>query len=375
MFLGRYLEDFKEVLIWLAETDNSEPYIGAISNRFPDTLVISYQECPSETIDHFICMTKRSVPVVKEIVLYMSGFYSQWDLGIRLAEALQELSYLTVLRISMKCVVETSFLVDFICECFDKNDHIETLHLEGPMNVAENLTSGEHKRVQKIFSDPSVKLKTLVLDHFSYHHRISYILNSWPHFLQNLQIKRSTVDSAAEKVNEKLSLCPSLESLTLENCFVPANSLMSIVDHIYCHAHSLHLTTLELTTLSSSRKYTKNDAKKSYFKPALTIEVCRKLADILKSSPTLKHLLLSYNGISDEKSKILLQAVPSSQTLNTLDLTGNLIGNAVEEEVITVLGTAMKLKSLLLGDNGFTKDTRSAIIKKSLNRHDLRLSL
>ena len=39
----RYLEDFKEALIWLAETDNSEPYMSALCGRLPDTLIISYQ--------------------------------------------------------------------------------------------------------------------------------------------------------------------------------------------------------------------------------------------------------------------------------------------------------------------------------------------
>ncbi|KAK0042712.1 hypothetical protein Bpfe_027862 [Biomphalaria pfeifferi] len=369
-----YLEDFKEALIWLAETDNSEPYIGAVSNRFPDTLVISYQDCPSETIDHFICLTMRSSPVVSEVVLYMSGFYSQWDLGLRLAEALRELKNLTTLRVSMKCVVETSFLVDFICECFEGNEHIETLYLEGPMNVAENLTPCEHKRVQKTFSEQR-GLKTLVLDHFSYHHRISYLLASWPNVLRALQIKRSNIDSVAEKINEKLTGSPEMTSLTLENCFVPSHCLHSIVSYINAHASSVNITTLEFTLLSSARKFNKNDAKKTYFKPAITNEVCASLAELVHSSPSLKHLILSYNGLSDEKAKVLLQATVGSRALATLDLTGNLIGNAVEDDVMLLLNKATNLKSLLLGDNNITKETRSVIIRGSLSRHDLRLSL
>ncbi|CAL1536230.1 unnamed protein product [Lymnaea stagnalis] len=369
-----YLEDYKEALIWLAETDNSEPYIGAVSNRFPDTLVISYQDCPSETIDHFICLTMRSSPAVREVVLYMSGFYAQWDLGLRLAEALRALTRLTVLKISMKCVVETSFLVDFVCECFEKNDHIETLYLEGPMNVAENLTPGEHKRVFKTFHEQR-GLKTLVLDRFSYHHRVGYVLTCWPDILTGLQVKRCNIDNVAEKVNDKVSNCPELSSLTLENCFVPSHCLCSIVGHIHQQISRLVLTTLELTLLSSTRKFSKNDAKKTFFRPALTIEVCTKLADIVRSSPTLKHLLLSYNGLSDEKAKVLLRSTVESQALVTLDLTGNLIGNDVEDDVIVLLNKATRLKSLLLGDNNITKETRSAIIRGSLSRHDLRLSL
>ncbi|KAH9507927.1 hypothetical protein Btru_053243 [Bulinus truncatus] len=371
-----YLEDFKEALIWLAETDNSEPYIGAVSNRFPDTLVISYQDCPSETIDHFICLTMRSNPVVSEVVLYMSGFHAQWDLGLRLAGALRELKNLTTLRISMKCVVETSFLVDFICECFEGNDHIETLYLEGPMNVAENLTPGEHRRVQKTFSEQrGGALKTLTLDHFNYHHRISYLLGCWPNVLTSLQVKRSNIDSIAEKINEKLSVCPEMTSLTLENCFVPSHCLLSIVDYMNTHAPSLSITTVEFTLLSSARKFSKNDAKKTYFKPALTTDVCAGIAELVKNSPTLKHLILSYNGLSDEKAKIILQSTVHSRALATLDLTGNLIDNAVEEDVILLLNRATRLKSLLLGDNNITKETRSAIIRGSLSRHDLRLSL
>ncbi|XP_059153279.1 uncharacterized protein LOC131939049 [Physella acuta] len=369
-----YLEDFKEALIWLAETDNSEPYIGAVSNRFPDTLVISYQDCPSETIDHFICLTMRSSPVVREVVLYMSGFYAQWDLGLRLAEALQELKNLTVLRISMKCVVETTFLVDFICECFERNDHIETLCLEGPMNVAENLTPAEHKRVFNTFHEQR-GLKTLVLDHFSYHHRISYILSCWPNVITGLQIKRSNVDSVAERINEKISRCPALASLTLENCFVPTYCLFSIVSHIAQHAPVLNIVTIELTLLSSARKFSKNDAKKTYFRPALTYDVCVELANIVKNSTSLKNLLLSYNGLTDDKAKVLLRSTVESRSLASLDLTGNLIGNDVEEDVILLLSKANQLKSLLLGDNNITKETRSAIIRGSLSRHDLRLSL
>ncbi|CAG5121891.1 unnamed protein product [Candidula unifasciata] len=370
-----YLEDFKEALIWLAETDNSEPYIGAVSNRFPDILVISYHKCPPETIDHFICLTKGSVPPIKEVVLYMSGLYAHWDLGISLAEALNTLSNLRVLRISMKSVVETSFLVDFLCECFEKNSHIDTLYLEGPMNVAENLTPSEHKRVHKVFSERMLALKTLALDNFSYHHRIGYILGCWPNYIQNLRIKKCNIDSVTEKINEKLSLCPDLTSLTLENCFVPVCSLLSIADHILERASILQLTTLELTILSSSRKFNKSDAKKAYFKPALTYQVCSRLADILKSSLTLKTLILSYNGLSGDIARLLLLATPDSLALATLDLTGNLIGNDIQDDVILVISKAVKLKSLLLGDNSITKEARSAIIQKSLCRQDLHISL
>lgn len=371
----RYLEEFKEPLIWLAETDNSEPYIGAVANRFPDVLVISYHKCPPETIDHFVCLTKGSAPPVSEVVLYMSGLYTQWDLGLRLAEALHSLSNLRVLRISMKSVVETAFLVDFLCECFEENSHIETLCLEGPMNVAENLTPLEHKRVHKVFSGKLMALKTLVLDNFSYHHRIGYILGCWPNFIQNLRIKKSNIDSVAEKVKEKLSLCGELTVLALENCFVPAPSLLSIVDHILQRASILHLTTLELTILSSARKFNRSDAKKAYFKPALTDHICARLADIVRSSPTLRSLLLSYNALSENKARRLLLATPDSPALQTLDLTGNLIGNGIQDDVILVIDSALKLKSLLLGDNGITKETRSAIIQKSLCRQDLHLSL
>ena len=88
-------------------------------------------------------------PQIQKVVLYMSGFYTNWDLGLHLAEAFLELKSLKVLQISIKCVIETSFLVDFICECFEKNDHIDALSLEGAMNVAENLTKTENKRVQR----------------------------------------------------------------------------------------------------------------------------------------------------------------------------------------------------------------------------------
>lgn len=370
-----YLDDFKEALIWLAETDNSEPYIGAVSNRFPEVLVICHQECPSETIEHFICLVKRSSPPIKEVVLYISGFYTQWDLGIRMAETLQDLQSVTIVNISMKCVMETAFLVDFICECFEHNEHIETLRLEGPMNVAENLTFGEHKRVQRIFNRPCQKLQTLILDRFSFNHRVGYILDCWPNVFKNLEIKKSNLEGMSEKITNKLSKSSPLEYLSLDNCYMHSSTVRAIVKHIGDAGHFLKLNKLQLTILSSSRRFTKTDTKRPHFKPTITRSVCQALADMITSSTGLRELLLSYNGISTENAKIVLRSVAKIKSLTLLDLTGNLIGNDVEDDVILLISKHPQLTSLFLGDNNITKETRSAIIKESLNRIDLRLSL
>lgn len=372
-----YLEDFKEALIWLAETDNSEPYIGAVSARFPQTLVVSYQECPTETIEHFICLTLRSQPLIQEVVLYMSGLYTQWELGLRLAHALRGLPALTSLKISMKCVMDTTFLVEFLCECFENNQHIESLHLEGPMNVAENLSVNEHKHVQAVFGNrQGIGLKELVLEHFSYHHRVGYVLTSWPDgSLEKLTIKRSSVEGVADRLMKKLSGLPHLTHLTLDNCFITPLTLCPVVSHLQEHASSMRLTSLELTLLSAARKFNKNDSRKPFFRPALTDEVCDLIASLVKSSCTLLCLLLSHNGINDERAAIILRATAQSKSLLTLDLSGNLITNKVENDVVFVLTKATGLTSLFLDDNSITKPTRSAIIRESLCRHDLRLSL
>ncbi|RUS74356.1 hypothetical protein EGW08_017879 [Elysia chlorotica] len=372
-----YLEDFKEALIWLAETDNSEPYIGAVSARFPQTLVISYQECPSETIDHFICLTRRSQPAVQEVVLFMSGLYTQFELGLRLAHALRGLSALESLKISMKCVMDTTFLVEFLCECFENNQHIERLHLEGPMNVAENLSGGEHRRIHAVFGNrQGIRLKELILEHFSYHHRVSYVLASWPDgSLEKLTIKRSSVEGVADRLKRKLTGLPHLTHLTLDNCFVTPQTLGPVVTHLTENASFMRLTSLELTLLSSARKFNKNDSRKPFFRPALTDEVCELLARLVRVSNSLRYLLLSHNGINDDRAATILRSSAQSQSLLTLDLSANLITNKVESDVMFVLSKAKGLTSLFLNDNNITKATRSAIIRESLSRHDLRLSL
>ncbi|GFR72381.1 hypothetical protein ElyMa_005704500 [Elysia marginata] len=372
-----YLEDFKEALIWLAETDNSEPYIGAVSARFPQTLVISYQECPTETIEHFICLTRRSQPAIEDVVLYMSGLYTQWELGLRLAHALRGLPALGSLKISMKCVMETTFLVEFLCECFENNQHIESLHLEGPMNVAENLSASEHKHVQAVFGNrQSIRLKELIIEHFSYHHRVGYVLASWPDgSLEKLTIKRSSVEGVADRLKNKLTGLPQLTHLTLDNCFITPLTLGSVVSHLCEHASSMRLTSLELTLLSAARKFNKNDSRKPYFRPAITEEVCELLASLVETSHTLQNLLLSHNGINDERAAIILRSTTHSKSLLTLDLSGNWLTNKVENDVMFVLTKATGLTSLFLDDNSITKPTRSAIIRESLCRHDLRLSL
>ena len=337
----------------------------------------SPQECPTETIDHFICLTRRSQPVVQDVVLYLSGLYTQWELGLRLAHALRGLSALGSLKVSMKCVVETTFLVEFLCECFENNQHIETLHLEGPMNVAENLSASEHRRVQAVFGNrQGIGLRELVLEHFSYHHRIGYVLTSWPDgSLERLTFKRSSVEGVAERLKQKLTGLPHLTHLTLDNCFVTPLTLCPLVSHLKEHASSMRLTSLELTLLSAARKFNKNDSRKPFFRPALTDEVCELLAGLVQTSRTLRYLLLSHNGINDDRAAIILRSSAYSDSLLTLNLSGNLITNKVEQDVLFVLTKATRLTSLFLDDNSITKSTRSAIIRESLSRHDLRLSL
>ena len=378
----------KEALIWLAETDNSETYMTAVCSRFPATLVISYQDVPTETISHFSCLVPRGVPPITEMVLYMSGFHSQWDLGIHLAEAVNQLRHLTVLHISIKCIVDTSFLVDFVCECFAANDHVETLWLEGPMNVAENLTPSEHKRVQRVFKggDSSsscsssqggcgVKLKHLVLDHFSYHHRVGYLLNCWPDIFEQLHIRRSNLDNISERINQKISRCRDLTTFRIDNSYVPCGTMLSICRHIRDNVQMSRLHTIELSVVSAGRKFSKSDVKKPSFVSSLSADVCQVLAAVLTSSPSLQHLVLGYNGLADSKARLILQAAAKSTSLLTLDLTGNVITNDVEDDVIQLLKAAPQMTSLLLADNVITAPTRSNVIKASLALHDLRLSL
>ena len=305
----------------------------------------------------------------------MSGFYTNWDLGLHLAEAFLELKSLKVLQISIKCVIETSFLVDFSCECFEKNDHIDTLSLEGAMNVAENLTKTENKRVQRIFRDPVIQLKCLMLDHFSYHHRVSYLLGCWPNILEQIHIRKCNLDSVSGRINEKITGCKQLTVLKLDNCFIPPSTLLSITEHIRNKTGSLRLVTLELSVLSAFRKFSKGEVKKGLFKPALTLPVCESLAQVIEKSASLKHVVLNYDALDDERTRILMQAATVSRSLLTLDLTGNMISNGVEKDVVKLLKTDTPLTSLFLGDNGINSQTRSAIIRESLSKHQLRLSL
>ena len=243
------------------------------------------------------------------------------------------------------------------------------------MNVAENLAPAEHKRVQRVFRDPIVKLRTLVLDHFSYHHRVGYLLNCWPDIFEELHIRRSNIDNISERINQKISNCPDFTTLRIDNSYVPSSTLMSIVRHIKDNVHMLHLHTIELSVISASRKFSKTDVKKPLFVTSLTIDVCHLLAAVLTMSTSLHNLILSFNGLTDERAQIILQGASRSTSLLTLDLTGNVITNNVEDDVIQLLNKAPTLTSLLLGDNVITKPTRSAIIRESLTRHDLRLSL
>jgi hypothetical protein len=52
--------------------------------------------------------------------------------------------------------MDTAFVVSFLCEVFDGNDHVTDLTLEGPFNSADNLTPKLHRRVRQVFGGTPV---------------------------------------------------------------------------------------------------------------------------------------------------------------------------------------------------------------------------
>ncbi|KAK7480581.1 hypothetical protein BaRGS_00028157 [Batillaria attramentaria] len=373
---GRLLEQ-KEVLSWLRETDFNPDLMKLVATYFPSILELSYSECPPDTIRDFVRVAEDIGEELglQGVVVYMDGMFVSAQLGYDLARALRRVTSLTNLVVCLRCVVDTGFVVNFLCELFDGNDHVTGLTLEGPFNSAENLTPGLHRRVKQVFSECSVGLKSLCLEHVNYHHRVAYLLSCWPPIFEKLEIRKCNLDNVADKLSDKLRHCRNLTTLVLEHCHVLTSSLEAVLRQMCVMHEELVLKTVCLNLLSSARHFTRSDARKPNFKPSVSMTACRLICQFVVDSQTLKELALCHDGIDDVKFQLLTESASMSCSLTSLDLTGNVIGDDAYDDVTTVLLRGKKLQSLFLHENNFSHDTRKLLIKRSLDRDDLKLSL
>ncbi|XP_076435888.1 uncharacterized protein LOC143275572 [Babylonia areolata] len=377
------LSEQSEVLAWLRETDFHVDLLRVVTAHFPSILELSYSDCPPDTLRHFTAVAETSgqeLPL-QGLVLYMDGMFMNSALGLDLARALRRVSSLTTLVVCLRCVVDTGFVVDFLCQVFESNPHVKNLTLEGPFNSAENLTPAMHRRVKQAFSGggpaaPSLGLQTLCVEHVNYHHRLAYLLSCWPHSLfRRLELRKSNLNSVSQSLRDKLYHGRHLSTLVLEHCHVLSATLESVLQGL-CEAWDhLVLTSLTLSLLSTSRHFARQDARKPSFRPSLTLHGCRLLARFLSLSPTLSDMSLCHDGIDDAKVRVLVEAASRSETLTSLDLTGNVIGDASCEDVIAVVTGSRKLSALYLHDNSFGADVRKVLVNCSLEKTSFKLSL
>lgn len=372
------LNEQREVLAWLRETDFNHDLLKLVAGQFPSILELSYTECPQETIRDFVCLAKRATGEVsiQGVVVYMDGMFVSSALGLDLARALRGVTSLTTLVVCVRCVVDTGFVVDFLCDLFDGNSHVKNLTLEGPFNSAENLTQAQHRRVRRVFAGGTpVGLQSLCLEHVNYHHRLAYLLSCWPDIFHKLEVRKSNLDSSGAKLLEKLSQCRHLSTLVLEHCHVLASTLEVVLQQLSALRERLVLRTLCLNLLSSARHFTRSDARKPGFKPSLSLACCRFLAQFVAGSPTLTELTLCHDAIDDVKLRVLAEATSRSASLTSLDLTGNVIGDEACEDVVAFLINDRKLSILYLHENSFSADVRKALINGAVGKDSLRLSL
>lgn len=348
-----------------------------VASQFPAIMELSNSDCLPETIMDFARLVESAGNLlgIQGIVIYMDGLFMNAGLGLALARALRSLPSLTTLVVCLRCVVDTSFVVSFLCELFDMNHHITSLTLEGPFNSAENLTPAEHRRVRQVFTEQSVALRSLALDHVNYHHRVAYLLSSWPSIFEKLEIRKCNLDNTTEKLADKLARCQNLTTLILEHCHVTTATLEALLQQINLMHGQLVLKIVFFNLLSPARHFTRSDAKKHKFKPSLTLACCRYLSQFLAESQTLRELGLCYNGIDDLKFRMLAEATTRSCGLTSLDLTGNIIGDNACDDVIGVMRDTKTLQFLFLHENNFTTAIEKMVIKGSLDRTNLKLSL
>ena len=372
------LSEQREVLSWLRETDFNRDLLKLVAGQFPSILELSYSECPQETVHDFVKVAERAAGElsIQGMVVYMDGMFVSSALGLDLARALRGVTSLTTLVVCLRCVVDTGFVVSFLCDLFDENSHVKNLTLEGPFNSAENLTPAQHRRVRRVFAGGTpVALQSLCLEHVNYHHRLAYLLSCWPDIFHKLEVRKSNLDSAGARLTEKLSQCRHLTTLVLEHCHVLASTLESVLQQLSALHERLVLRTLCLNLLSSARHFTRSDAKKPGFKPSLSLACCRSLAQFIRGSTTLAELTLCHDAIDDVKLRLLAEAASQSASLTSLDLTGNVIGDEACDDVVALLIQNRRLTTLYLHENSFSADVRRVLINSAVDRDSLKLSL
>lgn len=379
---GRLCEQ-KDVLSWLRETDFHPQLLEVVARRFPAILELAHSECPPETVMDFVSAAQAASAAagggkwfnVQGMVLFLDGMFLNSGLGLDLARALQSLTSLTTLVVCLRSVVDTGFVVRFLCELFEGNQHVTSLTLEGPFNAAENLTFSEHRRVREVFQEAQVALQNLTLEHINYHHRVAYLLSCWPNIFRKLELRKCNLDITADKLVEKLVACRHLSTLVLEHCHVMASTLETLLQQMGCLHAQMALRTLSLTLLSTGRHFARADAKKPTFRPSLSLTGCRLLAQFLADSRTLQELALCHDAIDDMKVRALGEGLARSVSLGSLDLTGNVIGEGAYEDLLAIVDGARTLRALYLHDNCLGAAVRSRLIKSTMDSTNLKLSL
>ena len=125
----------------------------------------------------------------------------------------------------------------------------------------------------------------------------------------------------------------------------------------------------------SDRHFTRSDAKKVSFKPSFTLPCAQALSKFISTSSTLQHVILRHNKIHDVIFHVIAEAGTKSTSLQSLDVTGNVIGDDVKNDVIKFMAGAKTLRTLYLHENEIREEVRKVLVEESAGLEDFTLSL
>ena len=272
-----------------------------VAGQFPSILELSYSECPQETVQDFVKVAKRAGELsIQGMVVYMDGMFVSSSLGLDLARALRGVTSLTTLVVCLRCVVDTGFVVSFLCGPFRREQPRQEPQLERAFQLHREPDPGSAP-----VREADVRWRVACGSAQPCVWSTSTTTTAWPtccpavpDIFHKLEVRKSNLDSAGARLTEKLSQCRHLSTLVLEHCHVLASTLESVLQQLSALHNRLVLRTLCLNLLSSARHFTRSDAKKPGFRTSLSLACCCSLAQFIRGPTTLAELTLCHDAIT-----------------------------------------------------------------------------